>query len=84
MNNIAFWSVIILRSVVDSSNYLTFGKRRHKLSPAAFIPSKYLLPGVGGQVEHQHCEEGDSHTWNDQVNRVEERLAAHRQLEGNI
>ena len=43
-----------------------------------------LLPAVRGQVEDEHREEGDGHARDDQVDDVEERLAAHRDVERDV
>ena len=43
-----------------------------------------LLPGVRGQVEHQNREEGDGDGRYDEVDGVEERLASHGDIEGDI
>lgn len=46
--------------------------------------STYFLSGVGGQVEDEDCEEGYRHARYDQVDRVEQSLAAHCQVERYI
>ena len=43
-----------------------------------------LLAAVGGQVEHEHGEEGDAHAGYDEVDGVEERLAPHRHVESDV
>lgn len=43
-----------------------------------------LLARLRGQVEDEHGEEGDAHARNDQIDRVEQGLASHRQLERNV
>lgn len=44
----------------------------------------HLLPGVRRQVKHQHGEEADPHTGDDEVHGVEERLAPHRDVKGDV
>lgn len=41
---------------------------------------RHLLAAVGGQVEHQDRQERDAHARDDQVHRVEQRLAPHRNV----
>ena len=43
-----------------------------------------LLPTVGGQVEHQDCQEGDAHAGDDQVHGVEQCFPSHGDVEGDI
>ena len=43
-----------------------------------------LLPAVRGQVEDEHGQEGDAHAGDDQVDRVEESLATHSDVEGDV
>ena len=43
-----------------------------------------LLPGVGGEVEHQHGEEGDAHAGDDEVHGVEQSLPPHGDVEGDV
>ena len=50
----------------------------------AGIASSYLLPRVRRQVEHQDGEEGDPHARDDEVHCVEQGLAAHGEVEGDI
>ena len=45
---------------------------------------RHLLAGVGGQVEHRHAEEGDEDARDDQIDRVEERLATNLQRESHL
>lgn len=45
---------------------------------------RHLLTAVGGQVEHEHGEEGDAHARDDEVHRVEQRLAPHRDIERDV
>ena len=44
----------------------------------------HLLAAVRGQVEREHGEEADAHAGDDDVYGVEERLPAHRYVEGYI
>ena len=44
----------------------------------------YLLSTVRGEIEHEHGEEGDAHAGDDQVDRVEQRLPPHRDVEGDV
>ena len=44
----------------------------------------HLLPGVGGEVEHEHCEEGDAHAGDDEVHGVEQGLPPHGDVEGDV
>ena len=44
----------------------------------------HLLPGVGGEVEHQHGEEGDAHAGDDEVHGVEQSLPPHGDVEGDV
>ena len=44
----------------------------------------HLLPGVGGEVEHEHGEEGDAHAGDDEVHGVEQSLPPHGDVEGDI
>lgn len=46
-----------------------------------YILIGHLLARVGRQVEDKDSEERDAHTGDDEVHCVEERLAAHRQVE---
>ena len=43
-----------------------------------------LFSRVWGQVEHQHRQEGDTHAGDDQVDRVEQGLPPHGDVEGDI
>ena len=55
-------------------------------SDADFIKKgeNYLLPRVCWEIEHENCEEGNSHTGNDQINRVEQSLPPHGEDEGDV
>ena len=44
----------------------------------------HLLPGVGGEVEHEHGEEGDAHAGDDEVHGVEQSLPPHGDVEGDV
>ena len=44
----------------------------------------HLLPGVGGEVEHEHGEEGDAHAGDDEVHGVEQGLPPHGDVEGDV
>ena len=46
--------------------------------------SSHLLPGVGGEVEHEHGEEGDAHAGDDEVHGVEQSLAPYGDVEGDV
>lgn len=50
----------------------------------AGISNTYLLAGIRRQVEDKNGEEGDTHAGNDKVDGVEERLASHGDVEGDI
>ena len=52
--------------------------------PCTLYTVLYLLPAVRGQVEDEYGEEGDAHTGDDQVDRVEERLPPHGQDERDV
>ena len=43
-----------------------------------------FLAAVGGQVEHEDCEEGDAHAGDDQVHSVEQSLSSHGDVEGDV
>ena len=43
-----------------------------------------LLPRLGWEVEDQHTEEANQHRGEDQVDRVEESLAADCDVEGDV
>ena len=43
-----------------------------------------LLSGVRGKVEDQNSQEGDAHAGNDEVDGVEEGLAAHRNVKRDV
>ena len=45
---------------------------------------RHLLACLGGQVEDQDAEEADQHRGEDQVDRVEESLAADCDVEGDV
>lgn len=44
----------------------------------------YLLATVGRQIEREHGQKRDAHARNDDVDRVEQRLAAHRNVERDV
>lgn len=44
----------------------------------------YFFSRVRGQVEDEDCEEGYRHAGDDQVDRVEQGLTPHRQVERYI
>ena len=44
----------------------------------------YLLAGIGGQVKCQNSQEGDAHAGDDEVDGVEQRFAAHRDVERDV
>ena len=52
--------------------------------PVKSLSRSHLLAAVGGQVEHEHGEEGDAHAGDDEVDGVEERLAPHRHVESDV
>ena len=54
------------------------------LCPSLSSVSSHLLPGVGGEVEHQHGEEGDAHAGDDEVHGVEQSLPPHGDVEGDV
>ena len=58
----------------------------HCHSDADFIKQgeNYLFPRVCGEIEHENSEEGYSHTGNDQIDRVEQRLPPHGEDEGDV
>ena len=45
---------------------------------------QYLLAGIGRQVEGEDGQKGDAHARDDEVDGVEERLAAHRDVERDV
>ena len=45
---------------------------------------RHLLTGVGGKVKHRHAEEGDENARDDQIDRVEQRLATNLQRERHL
>lgn len=44
----------------------------------------YLLAGIGWQIENQNGEECDANARNDEIDRVEQRLSPHGDVERNI
>jgi hypothetical protein len=48
------------------------------------FPATDLFSAVGWQVEGEDREEGDAHARDDQVDRVEERLPPHRDVESYV
>ena len=44
----------------------------------------HLLAAIGGQVEHEHGEEGDAHAGDDEVHGVEQSLPPHSDVEGDV
>lgn len=53
-------------------------------SEAVYTSHGHLLAGVGGQVEDADAEERDEDAGDDEVDSVEERLAAQREREGDL
>ena len=47
-------------------------------------PKGHLFSAVRRQVEGEHSEKGDAHAGDDEVDRVEERLASHRHVERDV
>ena len=47
-----------------------------------FLP--YLFAGIGRQVEDENGEESDPDARNDEIDRVEQRLASHRDVERDV
>ena len=52
--------------------------------PCTLYTVLYLLPAVRGQVEDEYGEEGDAHTGDDQVDRVEQRLPPQCYVEEDV
>ena len=46
--------------------------------------NNHLFPAVGGKIEDEDGEKGDAHAGDDQVDRVEQRLPPHRDVEGDV
>ena len=92
MNSISFCKFFIYLQRLQTLVELNLCKTSRLLpaSAALFIyitfcalPS-YLLPTIRGQIKHQNGKEGDAHAGDDQVHRVEQRLAPHCNVEGDI
>lgn len=49
-----------------------------------WLCSNYLFAAVRGQIKCEHRQERDAHARNDNVDRVEERLTSHGDVERNV